>query len=98
MSGRPLTLRIRPVTLCPTPVRSAGCRTKENAMASKARASDQPDPRDVEGDADDVEGHNMLVDPSMARNMAAGRSREIERQVRDQQRAREAKTQEPKHR
>jgi hypothetical protein len=75
-----------------------GVRTKENVMAGKARASDQPDPRETDGDEGDVEGHNMLVDPSMARNMAAGRSREIERQVRDQQRAREAKTQEQKHR
>jgi hypothetical protein len=65
-------------------------------MAGKGRAaSDQPDPRDVE---DDVEGHNMLIDPSMARNMSAGRTREIERQMRDQQRAREARSQEPKRR
>ncbi len=60
-------------------------------MASKARASDQPDPTDTEG-GDDVTGH-MMVDPTMARNMAADRSREIERQVKDQQRAREARTQ-----
>ena len=50
------------------------------------------------GWSDDVEGHNMLVDPSMARGMSAGRTREIERQVRDQQRAREARAQEQKHR
>ena len=64
---------------------------------SKPRATDQPEPQDTEG-SDDVEGHNMLVDPSMARGMSAGRTREIERQVRDQQRAREARTQEQKHR
>lgn len=63
-------------------------------MTSKARAADQPDPTQPEGQ-EDVEGH-MLVDPSMARNMSAGRSREIERQVKDQQRAREARAQEQK--
>jgi len=61
-------------------------------MATKARASDEPQPTDLEGQ-DDVEGHSMLVDPSMARNMAASRSREIELQVKDQQRARDAKAQ-----
>ena len=66
-------------------------------MTTQPRASDQPDPTDIEG-SDDVEGHNMLVDPSMARGMSAGRTREIERQVRDQQRAREARAQEQKHR
>jgi len=68
----------------------------ESEMA-KAGATDQPEPTDTEG-ADDVEGHNMLVDPSMARGMNAGRSREIERQLRDQQRAREARQQAQKHR
>jgi hypothetical protein len=62
-------------------------------MTSKARASDQPDPGDTEGQ--DVEGH-MLVDPTMARRMSADRSREIERQVKDQQRAREARNQQDK--
>lgn len=66
-------------------------------MASKARASDQPDPADTQG-PDDVEGHDMLVHPSMAREVAAGRSREIERQVKDQQRAREARAQQQKQR
>ncbi|MET0773201.1 MAG: hypothetical protein ABWZ82_08965 [Candidatus Limnocylindrales bacterium] len=66
-------------------------------MPPKPRASDQPDPRDIEG-TDDVEGHNMLVDPSMARGMSAGRTREIERQIKDQQRAREARAREQKPR
>ncbi len=64
---------------------------------AKARATDQPEPTDTEGQ-DDVEGHNMLIDPSMARGMNAGRSREIERQMRDEQRAREARQREQKHR
>jgi hypothetical protein len=67
-------------------------------MAGKP-PTDQPHPTDTDGQgSDDVEGHSMLVDPSMARGMAASRSREIERQVRDQQRAREARAQEQKHR
>jgi hypothetical protein len=65
-------------------------------MPKKQAATDQPDPRDTEGS--DVEGHNMLVDPSMARGMSAGRTREIERQLRDEQRAREARQREQKHR
>lgn len=63
-------------------------------MTSKAGASDQPDTGDIEGqDADDVEGHTLLLDPTTARYMAASRSREIERQVKDQQRVRESKAQ-----
>lgn len=67
-------------------------------MTGTARASEQPDPADIEPQDEDVEGHSMLVDPTMARNLAASRSREIERQVRDQQRAREARTQDTKRR
>jgi hypothetical protein len=64
-------------------------------MSGKAKAANQPEPTDIE---DDVEGHNMLVDPSMARNMAASRSREIERHVREEQRAREARNSDQKRR
>lgn len=67
-------------------------------MTGKARASQQPDPADIERPDEDVEGHSMLVDPAMARNLAASRSREIDRQVRDQQRAREARAQDTKRR
>ncbi len=67
-------------------------------MTGKAQASDQPDPADIEAQDEDVEGHSMLVDPTMARNLAASRSREIDRQVRDQQRAREARAQDTKRR
>ena len=61
---------------------------------SKAAASDQPDPQAIEGqNEDDVEGHSMLLNPTVSRELAASRSREIERQVKDQQRAREARGQ-----
>lgn len=68
-------------------------------MPTQTKASDQPDPRDIDGQTqDDVEGHSMLLDPSTARNLAASRSREIERQVKDQQRAREARSKDTKQR
>ena len=41
-------------------------------------------------EADDVEGHNLWINPSASREMAGGRSREIEREMRDRQRAKEA--------
>lgn len=63
-------------------------------MTTKERASEQPEAMGIEGQ-DDVEGH-MMVDPTMARSMSADRSREIERQVKDQQRAREARSQDKK--
>ena len=42
-------------------------------------------------EAADVEGHNLWVNPSASREMTSGRSREIEREMRDRQRAKEAK-------
>jgi hypothetical protein len=96
LSGRVLTLSGHPVILCTTGARGAAAHPRRSEMA-KARATDQPEPTDIEG-RDDVEGHNMLIDPSMARGMSAGRSREIERQLRDEQRAREARQREQKHR
>ncbi|MFN8621012.1 MAG: hypothetical protein U0869_09745 [Chloroflexota bacterium] len=44
----------------------------------------QPEPSDVEG-------HNMWINPSASREMTSSRSREYERQLRDRQRAKEAK-------
>jgi hypothetical protein len=68
-------------------------------MTGKLRAEDQPESRDIEGQGeDDVEGHNMLINTTVSRDLAAGRSREIERQMRDQQRAREARGQDQKRR
>ena len=39
----------------------------------------------------DVEGHSMFLDPSLARDMARSRSRDIDRQVKERSRAKEAK-------
>ncbi len=44
----------------------------------------QPEP-------DDVEGHNMWINPSASREMTSSRSRDYERQLRERQRAKEAK-------
>jgi hypothetical protein len=63
-----------------------------------ARASDQPDPQNEAHDEDDVEGHSLFLDPTVSRELASSRSREIERQVRDQQRAREARSKDAKRR
>jgi hypothetical protein len=65
-------------------------------MAKQVRASDQPDPKDES--QDDVEGHSMLLNPTVSRDLTSSRSREIDRQVRDQQRARDAKAQQHKAR
>jgi hypothetical protein len=59
-------------------------------MSEKAKADDQPQlPEQPE--QSDVEGHNMWVNPSASREMTSSRSREIERQMRERQRAKEAK-------
>jgi hypothetical protein len=42
-------------------------------------------------ESSDVEGHNMWINPSASREMTSSRSREYERQLRDRQRAKEAK-------
>lgn len=53
------------------------------------KGTDQPEP--AEQDEDDVEGHNLWMNPSASREMTASRSRDIEREARDRQRAKEAK-------
>lgn len=40
----------------------------------------------------DVEGHSMLLDPNLARDMARNRSKDIDREVRERNRAKEAKS------
>ena len=56
---------------------------------AKPKSNDQPQLPEQEGD--DVEGHNLWLNPSASREMTSGRSREIEREMRDRQRAKEAK-------
>lgn len=57
-------------------------------MTEKTPSNDQPQLPD---EGDDVEGHNLWLNPSASREMTSGRSREIEREIRERQRAKEAK-------
>jgi hypothetical protein len=67
-------------------------------MPGKDAAAEKPDRKAVPDTEDDVEGHSMWIDPSMSRDLASSRAREIDRQIRDQQRAREARSKDNKHR
>lgn len=49
-----------------------------------------PEPQQPD-DAQDVEGHNLWMNPSASREMISSRSRDMEREARDRQRAKEAK-------
>ncbi len=53
------------------------------------KANDQPQPQ--QDDEQDVEGHNMWIDPGSSRDMARTRNKEIERAARERNRAKEAK-------
>lgn len=56
------------------------------------KTSDNTDqPQLPDAGEQDVEGHNLWMNPSASREMTSGRSREIEREMRDRQRAKEAK-------
>lgn len=43
------------------------------------------------GDDQDVEGHNMWINPTLNADMARNRSKELEKEARDRNRAKEAK-------
>jgi hypothetical protein len=43
-------------------------------------------------DEQDVEGHNMWIGPTVSRDLARNRSKELERAARDRQRAKDAKS------
>lgn len=58
-------------------------------MSENTKNADQPQLPDA--GEQDVEGHNLWMNPSASREMTSGRSREIEREMRDRQRAKEAK-------
>lgn len=49
------------------------------------KPAEQPD------DEQDVEGHNLYINPTIASDMARIRSKEIERQVRERNHVKEAK-------
>ena len=42
-------------------------------------------------DEQDVEGHSMMLDPNLARDVARSRSKDVDREVRERNRAKEAK-------
>ena len=57
-------------------------------MGQNPNSNDQPQLPD---DGEDVEGHNLWMNPSASREMISSRSRDMEREARDRQRAKEAK-------
>jgi hypothetical protein len=68
-------------------------------MPGKDAAAEKPDRKAVpDTDDSDVEGHELFMNPNLSRDLASSRTREIERQIRDQQRAREARGRDIKHR
>jgi|SwirhirootsSR3_FD_contig_51_11539202_length_305_multi_2_in_0_out_0_1 hypothetical protein len=68
-------------------------------MPGKEAAAEKPDRKAVpDTDESDVEGHSLYMNPTLSSDLASSRAREIERQIRDQQRAREARSKDNKHR
>ena len=51
----------------------------------------KPHPEDQPADDQDVEGHNMWINPSMSGDLARNRSKELEREARERNRAKEVK-------
>ena len=58
-------------------------------MSKQLRQQDQDDRKVDEGE--DTEGHNMLLDPSMHRHLARSREDQVQKQVRDRQREKDAR-------
>ena len=54
------------------------------------KSTDQPDPEP--GDDKDVEGHNMWIGPAIATDLSRNRAKELEREARERNRAKEAKS------
>ena len=50
-----------------------------------------PQPESEPVDEQDVEGHNMWISPTISSDMARSRSKELEKEARDRNRAKEAK-------
>ena len=50
-----------------------------------------PQPDSESEDEKDVEGHNMWLGPNVAADLARDRSKEVEREARNNQRAKETK-------
>ena len=49
------------------------------------------EPQNEPADEQDVEGHNMWIDPNLARDLARSHSKDIDRQVKERNRSKEAK-------
>ncbi len=45
----------------------------------------------ADGSGEDTEGHSMLIDPNTAMRLARARSSDLQREARDNQRAKEAR-------
>ena len=54
---------------------------------SKSRSEAEREPADEQ----DVEGHSMMLDPNLARDLARSHSKDLDRQVRERKHAKEAK-------
>jgi hypothetical protein len=48
-------------------------------------------PTEPAGADQDTEGHNLWIDPRMSRDLATSRSKDLEREARERQRARESR-------
>lgn len=48
-------------------------------------------PQGQPDDENDVEGHNMWINPTMSSDMARNRSKDLEKEARERNRAKEAK-------
>lgn len=53
----------------------------------KTRDSQEPSQEEEQ----DTEGHNVWVNPTLSRDLATSRSRDVEREARDRQRAKETR-------
>ena len=51
----------------------------------------KPQPESPPADDQDVEGHNMMINPTLAGELARARSRDIDREVKERNRSKEAK-------
>ena len=57
-------------------------------MSDTKQGPNAPDERQQ---GEDVEGHNMWIGPTVSRDLARSRSKDVEREARERQRAKEAK-------
>jgi hypothetical protein len=57
-------------------------------MSDTKQGPNAPDERQQ---SEDVEGHNMWIGPTVSRDLARSRSKDVEREARERQRAKEAK-------